>query len=1348
LSVVRHAALMLIVLFVSSLLPLAGPRPLSPPTASFTWTPATPQEGVQFQFTDGSTDPENNIVTRVWDFGDGTGITFNALTHPSKSYGKDGTYVVALTVTDASGTTDTVNHTLTVENVAPVPAITSVEPFTLTQDGVTVPIEVSSGTSTAVDFYQYYGASSHMGFESAFQSNMVVYRRTTTGELALIFTHNIDRDSSGQSTGNGGVTLDLGGVPGGAFVDLSDDPSHCWDFPRCQEFSLAYANEGNWRYTDNTDGGVLSGLPIATPWCISVSPVTWLNINSWVYYSNGVDVNLNMSSTADLCYTLQVDVSSPVVAEAQEFSLKGFFDDPAWLDTHTATWDWGDGNVDAASFSPGVGSAHHIIDSATHAYGRAGTYAVRLVVVEDLEPGVDPAVGTGTDLLNVTVTNVLPVANVTAANPNPAQGGEAVIFDGLFDDPSWLDVHTATWDFGDGTTVAGTFSPGVGAAHHVMDAASHIYPAAGNYTATLTVCDDFGGCGSDTVLVEVRNTPPTASAGSDVTEEEGTSILFVGIFTDPDPGDTHTVAWDFGDGSGDAGSLTTSHAYADNGLYSVTLTVCDASVACDTDDLTVSVDNVAPAVSVPPGAVLDLRLDDGTGAVAADASGYGNDGTVSGGAAFAPGVYGTALEFDGSDDGIRVPDDSSLHVVEGITLSFWIKVASYPPNAVRLVQKDFAIGAPSWSQILLYGVPSPGVGVVQFRPVSDGAGLTSARALPLNTWSCVVAIYDVGAGQSQLYVDGAWAGSNVMSGPIPSGSAPLLIGQAGWVSTPFHGLLDDVAVYGRALTRDEAGLRCHRGASVEEGQFLSLPAGFVDPGFDSGPAGTTEDFTATLDWGDGSAEPVLVSEAPGSAATPTTGTLAATHAFADDASLSVAVQICDDDGGCGTAVVAVTVANVAPTVEAGPDRVVDEGTLLDLAVSFQDPGFDNPAAGTVEDFSAFVNWGEGFGVQAPMTVLETPGSAGTATTGSASASHVYADDGAYLVTVTVRDDDGGYGTDVFLVTVRNVAPTVDPAPDLSIAEGGAAVTVALSASDPGFDLPPAGTAEDFTASVDWGDGVLEAVSLMETPGLPGIPTLIAIPPLSHAYGDDGVYVVAITVCDDDGGCGSATLLVRVANLDPSIVSITATGTAAARLRVAGEKWHDVSIELYHGGNLVASGSVLRVPGSPDDQSLDLGTFTFDAFRSLTARVVYTPLDDVINGQVWGADPAWIILTGAAGEIRLHHTFNVRHTDTWVWEPDLHPALAATGLTFTAGTRDAGSDDLQMLWDFDDGTQITTTHYNDGVAPDPLKSPFGVFPFSASSVVTHAYLVAGTYTITLTVRDDDGGSTVLAFTFTV
>jgi len=180
------------------------------------------------------------------------------------------------------------------------------------------------------------------------------------------------------------------------------------------------------------------------------------------------------------------------------------------------------------------------------------------------------------------------------------------------------------------------------------------------------------------------------------------------------------------------------------------------------------------------------------------------------------------------------------------------------------------------------------------------------------------------------------------------------------------------------------------------------------------------------------------------AATPTTGTLAATHAFADDASLSVAVQICDDDGGCGTAVVAVTVANVAPTVEAGPDRVVDEGTLLDLAVSFQDPGFDNPAAGTVEDFSAFVNWGEGFGVQAPMTVLETPGSAGTATTGSASASHVYADDGAYLVTVTVRDDDGGYGTDVFLVTVRNVAPTVDPAPDLSIAEGGAAVTVALA----------------------------------------------------------------------------------------------------------------------------------------------------------------------------------------------------------------------------------------------------------------------------------------------------------------
>ena len=51
------------------------------------------------------------------------------------------------------------------------------------------------------------------------------------------------------------------------------------------------------------------------------------------------------------------------------------------------------------------------------------------------------------------------------------------------------------------------------------------------------------------------------------------------------------------------------------------------------------------------------------------------------------------------------------------------------------------------------------------------------------------------------------------------------------------------------------------------------------------------------------------------------------------------------------------------------------------------------------------------------------------TAGSFDGSHIYADNGVYTVTVTVMDDDGGVTVQTFEVTVNNVAPTLDVAPD-------------------------------------------------------------------------------------------------------------------------------------------------------------------------------------------------------------------------------------------------------------------------------------------------------------------------------
>lgn len=78
--------------------------------------------------------------------------------------------------------------------------------------------------------------------------------------------------------------------------------------------------------------------------------------------------------------------------------------------------------------------------------------------------------------------------------------------------------------------------------------------------------------------------------------------------------------------------------------------------------------------------------------------------------------------------------------------------------------------------------------------------------------------------------------------------------------------------------------------------------------------------------------------------------------------------------------------------------------------------------------------------------------------------------------------------------------------------------------------------------------------------------------------------------------------------------------------------------------------------------------------------------------------------------------------------------------------DAGSDDLTFEVDFGDGSPASTaTASNDGIAPDPCPSP-DVSPITATATAVHAYAAAGSYGLTATVRDDDGGSFVTFTTF--
>lgn len=144
------------------------------------------------------------------------------------------------------------------------------------------------------------------------------------------------------------------------------------------------------------------------------------------------------------------------------------------------------------------------------------------------------------------------------------------------------------WDFGDGATDNAT-------------APTHRYTYRGEFYVTLIVYDD-----EDNFDVKINEIPVKVIGGNQkpiisicqadrITVNIGETISFSSLATDPDL-DTLTYGWDFGDGSG-SDQQNDTHYYAENGVYTVKLSVADDKGAVTSEEILIG---VGPNIKLPP----------------------------------------------------------------------------------------------------------------------------------------------------------------------------------------------------------------------------------------------------------------------------------------------------------------------------------------------------------------------------------------------------------------------------------------------------------------------------------------------------------------------------------------------------------------------------------------------------------------------------------------------------------------------------------------------------------------------------------------------------------------------------
>jgi hypothetical protein len=480
-------------------------------------------------------------------------------------------------------------------------------------------------------------------------------------------------------------------------------------------------------------------------------------------------------------------------------------------------------------------------------------------------------------------------------------------------------------------------------------------------------------------------------------------------FSDPGILDTHTATIDWDEGSGplppdsltepsSPGLVLGSFTYLAAGTYTIVVEVTDDDG--DPGSNTVDITIIDP---IPPVADANGPYEDDEGdPVTLDASGSSDaDGTIV--------LYRWEIDCDDDVPGLEIVLETTEPILN------WVPADNHEPEAgvpcsilLTVIDDD-----DQESQVATFAL------IHNVDPVVNCCGATPTEGNEGEELTFEACLTDQGIADTHT---GEWDfgdGTPPVSGPVPD------------ILTVTHTFADN-GVFDVTITieDDDQGIGTHTcpvtisnvnpvvvlsidsiipagiGGTANEGDTVNLIVEFTD-------AGSGDTHVLDMDWGDGS---------PIEHIDPAVSPVPVSHVYADGAipptDYTAMATITDDDGGVGSDSLIMTINNVTPVVDAGPDVTIIEGESVTVTASVTDP-----AGAADSPYSAGIDWGEGAGPELPDSFTEPT------SPGEVVGTHTYADDGVYTVTVGVADKDGAIGTDELIVTVTNALPIVDAGPD-------------------------------------------------------------------------------------------------------------------------------------------------------------------------------------------------------------------------------------------------------------------------------------------------------------------------------